>query len=310
LQNGESVGSVTLSSAGAGAAATVIAPGPTYPIVSSAATGGTFTATNYSITYVNGQLTVNPAALTVRGNDASRVYGATNPVFSVSYTGFVSGEDSNVLGGVLVVTTPADTNSAVGTYPIIPGGLTSTNYAITFSNGMLTVNPANTPPTLAPIPNSSLNAGQILSFTNSASDTDSPPQVLTFNLLNSPTGATLNATSGVFIWRPAVAQADTTNLFQLSVSDNGSPVMSATQSFTATVNKLTPPALVPLDFTNSQLKLLITGDTGPDYTVQGSTDFTTWTNLFTTNSPAPPFTWTITNTSGFSQQFFRILLGP
>src|SRR5207247_7484257 len=47
LQNSETVGSVTLSSTGAGAAAGA----GNYPIVASAATGGTFNAVNYTINY-------------------------------------------------------------------------------------------------------------------------------------------------------------------------------------------------------------------------------------------------------------------
>ena len=38
-----------------------------------------------------------------------------------------------------MLSSPADTNSPVGTYPIIPGGLSSTNYALSYSNGTLTV---------------------------------------------------------------------------------------------------------------------------------------------------------------------------
>jgi hypothetical protein len=55
LQNGETVGAVTLSSSGV----TASAPIGTYPIISSLATGGTFTSNNYVITYHNGILTVN-----------------------------------------------------------------------------------------------------------------------------------------------------------------------------------------------------------------------------------------------------------
>ncbi|HUL42536.1 MAG TPA: MBG domain-containing protein, partial [Burkholderiales bacterium] len=55
LQFGETIGSVTLTSAGAPAPA----PVGTYPIVPSAATGGTFSASNYNISYVNGLMTVN-----------------------------------------------------------------------------------------------------------------------------------------------------------------------------------------------------------------------------------------------------------
>ena len=54
LQNSETIGSVTLTSAGAPALAPV---GP-YTIVASAATGGTFSASNYNISYVNGLMTV------------------------------------------------------------------------------------------------------------------------------------------------------------------------------------------------------------------------------------------------------------
>jgi hypothetical protein len=54
LANGETIGSVTLASEGASAGAV---PG-TYALVPSAATGGSFTASNYSIIYNNGTLTV------------------------------------------------------------------------------------------------------------------------------------------------------------------------------------------------------------------------------------------------------------
>jgi hypothetical protein len=108
----------------------------TYPITASGAVDA-----NYTISYVAGTLTVRPVALVVTANDASRAYGATNPVFSASYSGFVNGETNDILSGVLVFTCSAETNSPVGTYPIEPSGLTAANYSITFSNGTLTVKP-------------------------------------------------------------------------------------------------------------------------------------------------------------------------
>lgn len=59
LQNGNSVGAVSLTSVGAPAVATVL--GSPYPIIASAATGGTFTASNYFITYSNGTMVVTAA---------------------------------------------------------------------------------------------------------------------------------------------------------------------------------------------------------------------------------------------------------
>ena len=107
-----------------------------YPITASGAVDG-----NYTIGYVAGTLTVSPVPLAVTANDASRAYGQTNPVFTATYIGFVNGETNDVLGGALVFTCSADTNSPVGTYTIEPSGLTAANYSITFSNGTLTVKP-------------------------------------------------------------------------------------------------------------------------------------------------------------------------
>jgi len=88
---------------------------------------------------------VTPAALVITADDKSRPYGGANPQLSVSYAGFVNGEDTNVLGGILVLTTTADSSSPVGTYPISASGLTSGHYAISFVDGILTVTAATRP---------------------------------------------------------------------------------------------------------------------------------------------------------------------
>ena len=96
-------------------------------------------APNYRIEYAPGNLAVGPVPLVVQANDASRAYGQTNPAFTVSTSGFVNGEDLSVLGGELVFTTPAQTNSPVGSYPIEPEGLSATNYSLLYSNGTLRI---------------------------------------------------------------------------------------------------------------------------------------------------------------------------
>ena len=78
LLNSDTVSSVTLTSAGAPATATVISPGPTYAINASAAVGSGLS--NYTITYVNGTLTVTPKTLTASITAANKVYdGTTTP---------------------------------------------------------------------------------------------------------------------------------------------------------------------------------------------------------------------------------------
>lgn len=113
-------------------------PGSPYPIT---VTQGTLSAANYSFSFANGNLTVTPATLTVTAIDQSRPYGITNPVLTVSYTGFVNGETTNVLNGNPSLSTAAVSNSPPGTYPIqvATGTLSATNYSFGFDNGTLTV---------------------------------------------------------------------------------------------------------------------------------------------------------------------------
>jgi hypothetical protein len=84
-------------------------------------------------------LIVNPAPLTVTADDATKIYGQENPAFTVSYSGFVNGDTPTSLGGMLSFSTPATAASPVGTYDVTPGGLTSSNYTITFVSGTLRV---------------------------------------------------------------------------------------------------------------------------------------------------------------------------
>lgn len=124
---------------------TPASPAGTYPIIPSQ---GTLTATNYIFGgFTNGTLLVTPAVLTVRANDASRAFGASNPTFSATISGFVNGETAAVLSGAAALTTSATATSPAGAYPIIPslGTLRATNYAFgSFINGTLKILPIDT----------------------------------------------------------------------------------------------------------------------------------------------------------------------
>ncbi len=138
---------------------------------------------------------------------------------------------------------------------------------------------------LAAITNRTVNVGQTVAFTASATDTDLPPQTLTFALLAGATNATLNASSGAFSFRPLVTQADSTNNFTLKVADNGTPSLSATQSFSVVVNPLASPSVGNVSVAGGQFSFNISGQSGPDYAVETSTNLTQWNNVFITNSP-------------------------
>ena len=86
MLNGETVGSVTLTSSGAGSSAAT----GSYSIVPSVATGtGGFLASNYSINYVNGTLVVNPnvpASVSIAASPSTTICSGTSVTFTATPT--------------------------------------------------------------------------------------------------------------------------------------------------------------------------------------------------------------------------------
>ena len=109
-----------------------------YPITSH------FTDSNYSISFVNGTLTVTPALLTITAHNQTKVYGAMLPALTVSYSGFQNGDTMGILTGSPSLMTTADQTSGVGSYTITAAqdSLSAANYTFSFLNGNLTVTPA------------------------------------------------------------------------------------------------------------------------------------------------------------------------
>jgi hypothetical protein len=206
----DSVSSVTLTSTGAATNAAV----GTYGITPSAATGTGLT--NYTIGYNNGTLTVNPATLLVTADNTNRAYGAANPAFTASYSGFVNGETlgTSDVSGSPSLTTTANTNSAVGTYDIVAalGSLTATNYSFTFSNGTLTV----------------ASSGATLTL-SSSSNPSGYLDMLTFTANVSPT----NATGAVTFFNGATAFSTNSLVAGVAVSGGISSLVRGTNTITA-----------------------------------------------------------------------------
>lgn len=138
------VGSDTLNDAVTGSAdlsttATQASDVGTYPITVGL---GALAATDYNYLIQlgsNGTLTVDPASLTIMADDATRRAGLSNPDFTATFVGLVNGDQASDYDGSLSVTSAADAFSPIGTYPIVPSGVTDPNYDISFVNGTLTV---------------------------------------------------------------------------------------------------------------------------------------------------------------------------
>ena len=145
LQNGQTIGSVGLTSSGAAASA-VVASSP-YAITPSAATGGTFTPSNYLITYVAGALTVNPAPLTIAANPETKYAGIAFIFNGVDYsvTGLLG---ADTVTGVTLTSSGAPMMALPGTYSIDlkAGSLTGagiSNYTVTYVPAPFTVLPSS-----------------------------------------------------------------------------------------------------------------------------------------------------------------------
>ena len=103
------------------------------------ATGGVMK--NYEATeMISGILTITPASLTIKANDASRLYFENNPEFSFSCVGFLGNDDTSVFSTMPQITTDATKNSNVGVYAIEIGNAVSKNYTLSYEKGQLTIN--------------------------------------------------------------------------------------------------------------------------------------------------------------------------
>jgi filamentous hemagglutinin family protein len=155
LVNGDTIGSVTLSDNAAANNVSTNAGTLSNAVTASAATGGTFSASNYSITYVKGGVTINKAALTITAGDQSRTYGSltglqqgTGQTTGYSVSGLVNGD---TIGSVTLsdnasannVSTNAGTlSNAVSASAATGGTFSASNYAITYVQGDVTINKA------------------------------------------------------------------------------------------------------------------------------------------------------------------------
>ncbi|MGX5699902.1 beta strand repeat-containing protein [Acinetobacter kookii] len=145
LQNGEMVGQVSLNSTGSAATAGVNG-GAAYAITASNATGGTFDANNYTISYSNGNLIVSPRALTITANDAGKTYGETKTFNGTEFSasGLQNGEmvgqvSLNSTGSAATAGVNGGTAYAITASNATGGTFDANNYTISYSNGKLIV---------------------------------------------------------------------------------------------------------------------------------------------------------------------------
>ncbi|MBK7000931.1 MAG: hypothetical protein IPH35_13435 [Rhodoferax sp.] len=273
LRNGETIGSVALSSTGAVASASV-AGGP-YPIIPSNANGGTFDSGNYTVTYVNGVLTVTPATLTavaaaLTGTTTKTYDGTTTATLTPTnflLSGFVNGDSASV-----TKTTGDYASKNVGSNLVVSTSLASSDFApagsTQLSNYSLPASASGPIGAITPAPltvtakDASKTFGKTLSFTGnefSASGLRNGETIGSVALSSTGAAASASVAGGPYPIIPSNANGGTFSTGNYNVSYvNGvltvtpAPLTAVTAALTGTATKAydgtTAATLTPANF--------------------------------------------------------------
>ena len=178
---------------------------------------------------------------------------------------------------------------------------------------VMTVTEVNSAPILPFQPDRTVIGSQMLSVTNTATDSDIPPNNLSYVLIEAPTNAAIDA-EGLITWTPAVGQFPSTNVFRTSVVDDGVPPLSATNEFLVVVQRLPaePPNIESLILSNEVAILRWTSVPGYKYRLQYSDDLwqTNWNDSGFEESASGSYVTGTNLISGVAQRFYRVVLLP
>jgi len=159
-------------------------------------------------------------------------------VTSVSATADTHGTVS-LSSGQVTYSPDANYNGAASfTYQVCDNGTTdgAADPKCTTGTVNVTVNPVNDAPALNAIANQTVYVGNALTLPAAGSDLDLPAQGLSYSLVGTvPSGAAIDASSGVLSWTPAAAQAGQIYTLTVRVTDDGAPALYAEQQFTVAV---------------------------------------------------------------------------
>ena len=143
----------------------------------------------------------------------------------------------------------------------------------------VTVNEVNADPILDPIGDQTVDEGNELTFTATATDADIPANALTFSLAGAvPVGATIDPGTGVFTWIPAEDQGPGSYTFNVVVTDDGTPALVDSETITITVNEVNKAPVL---------------DAIGDHTVDERNDLTFTATATDTDLPANTLTFTL-----------------
>jgi trimeric autotransporter adhesin len=192
---------------------------------------------NYTITFVSDWLTINKRLITITANDATKTAGETMSFVGDEYSLTGSLGFTDAIASVTLSSTGAAAGAAPGTYAIVPSavaGISTSNYTITYVDGILMVNPCVAPSVATPPANQTVCPGNSVTFSVVATGSG-----LTYQWLKD--GAAISATADNYTIS-AVTGGDAAS-YSVAVSNGCGTVTStaATLSVNVTTAITTPP---------------------------------------------------------------------
>ncbi|PYJ79472.1 MAG: hypothetical protein DME22_25425 [Verrucomicrobia bacterium] len=171
-----------------------------------------------------------------------------------------------------------------------------------------TIAKSNSPPVLTPMRDLTVVEDSPLTFTATATDADTS-QTLTFSLdPGAPPGATINPSSGVFVWTPTGTQGPGVYPVTVRVIDNGFPPLSDTSTFSITVVSSATFRVTGVTMDgNGNVMLTWDAEPGKTYRVLYKTDLNqqTWSPIVDIAATASSLS-VVDNTTGDAQRYYLI----
>ncbi len=169
----------------------------------------------------------------------------------------------------------------------------------------------NNPPVLDSVGAQIVHAGTPVQIANAAFDPD-PGQVLTFSLeTGAPAGASIGAADGLFAWATTDANANTTNAVTVRVTDDGTPSLSDTWSFSIAV--VGRPLILSSAISSNMMWFSWSAVVGQTYRIQyrtsaGDADWSDLLDVIAPGQTAVAADIIDSGTGAIRQKFYRVLV--
>ena len=229
--NGALPGSFTYTSA---TSSVISVSGSTFTVAGAGSSliTATFTpsdTTNYNSATTTMSITVAKANLSITASSHTVAYGGSIPTITPTYSGFVNGDDVNVVTGLSCSTTYTTTTS-VGTTGSTCTGATASNYAFSYISGVITITQGGqTTPLTVTTTSMTYGASYSLSTTGGSGSgavsfvVDSGPCVISVATMTATAVGTCmvtatKAANGNYLTASSVSTAITVNRKSLTIS--------------------------------------------------------------------------------------------